>query len=487
MLTPKYNSGTINITTNSAVSSPQIWAVAQRVEDDLNIVLTSTATGYDLDIKLTGRALAAAAKANPGVNLRAAPIRLASYDEATNTLETHPATLTVGTNYFLHPKYNKIRTIKFEGYGNLHDGFGNLSLDQLSLPSGFVRDMFAGFGAHYELRLIIRELERAGITDLVLSEYMYSSIQGATAHITYDLFDRWRRAVKRGHNRAVLFGNSAKLTYLRNELASELGLIGIATTSAGDPVQLADSVMQALELPGRLPPVAAASAVVKAARKSSVLAKAQESELLALNREIELLTLEGLIARLDDHMGKTHNEAFWQRFLSDNPFIIRLAFGLPVAIFGEQVAMGGTKFDGSGGKIADYLLRIGSYGNMAIIEIKTPGTDLLNLRHYRGGVYAPSKDVAGAVTQVLDQRYQLHMEINNKKAASGQHDVFTYAMQGLVIAGRDLDDRDHRKSFELFRNGLKDVTIITFSELLQKLKALHAFLTAGQQGETKTV
>jgi hypothetical protein len=60
-------------------------------------------------------------------------------------------------------------------------------------------------------------------------------------------------------------------------------------------------------------------------------------------------------------------------------------------------------------------------------------------------------------------------------------------MQGLVIAGRDLDDRDHRKSFELFRNGLKDVTVITFSELLQKLKALHAFLTADPEGETKTV
>lgn len=94
--------------------------------------------------------------------------------------------------------------------------------------------------------------------------------------------------------------------------------------------------------------------------------------------------------------------------------------------------------------------------------------------------------MAGAVTQILDQRYQLQMEINNRKAASGQHDVFTYAIQGLVIAGRDLDDSDHRKSFELFRNGLKDVTIITFSELLHKLKALHAFLTEGEESETKS-
>lgn len=69
------------------------------------------------------------------------------------------------------------------------------------------------------------------------------------------------------------------------------------------------------------------------------------------------------------------------------------------------------------------------------------------------------------------------MEINNKKAASGQYDIFTYALQGLVIAGRDIDHADQRKSFELFRNGLKDVMVIKFTELLMKLKALHAFLT----------
>lgn len=101
----------------------------------------------------------------------------------------------------------------------------------------------------------------------------------------------------------------------------------------------------------------------------------------------------------------------------------------------------------------------------------------MRAKAYRGGVHAPDAEIAGAVSQVLDQRYQLQMEINNKKAASGQHDVFSYAIQGLVIAGRDIEDADQRKSFEIFRNNLKDVTVITFSELLMKLKALHAFLT----------
>lgn len=57
-------------------------------------------------------------------------------------------------------------------------------------------------------------------------------------------------------------------------------------------------------------------------------------------------------------------------------------------------------------------------------------------------------------------------------------------MPGLIIAGSDLEDADHRKSFELFRNGLKDVSIVTFSELLDKLVALHDFLSAGQSSST---
>lgn len=475
-----YSSGTINITTPTpAPARLGLQLSATRLEDDLVIQVTSTATGYDMEIVLRGRAYAAAVAANLTANFQAGHRQLlARYDRAADTIETYPMTLTVGSPYFLHPKYDVLKTINFEGHGCLDDGFGNFDIEVLTMPPGFVKDIFAGFGANYDLRFIIDELERAGgFTELVLSQYLHSSAYGTTAHIVYDAFDKWRRAIKRSHSRALLFGNSAKRDYLRVVLASELGLTAQPSRTGLKPADLADSVLSALSLPGRQPPVAAASDVVKAVRKNRSGLKAREAELLALNREIELLTLEELIARLEEHMAKKLNEAFWQKFLSDNPFIVRLAFGLPIAIFGEQLAVGGVKFDGTGGKIADYLLRAGAYGNMAIIEIKKPDSKLMSAKPYRGGVYAPDKEIAGAVNQVLDQRYQLQMEINNKKVASGHFDIFTYAIQGLVIAGRDIDDADQRKSFELFRNGLKDVTVITFSELLMKLKALHAFLT----------
>lgn len=475
-----FSSGTINLTkTSHRASAHGLKISGQRVEDDLVIQVTSIPNGYDMEIVLQGRAYAAAVMANPSANLQLGHRQLlARYDQGSDTIATHPTTLTVGSPYFLHSKYDQIKTIKFEGHGKLDDGSGNFDLNALTMPPGFVKDIFAGFGATYDLRFIIDELERAGrFTELVLSEYMNSSVSGTAAHIKYGSFDKWRRAIKRGHLRAVAFGNSAKRDYLSNALRTELGLTVPAAPTSLNPADLADAVLTALSLEGRQPAVPAATAVVKSVRKNRVTLKAQEAEILALNHEIELLNLEELIARLEVHMAKKHTEMFWQKFLSENPFIVRLAFGLPIAIFGEQVTVGGAKFDGSGGKIADYLLRAGAYGNLAIIEIKRPDSSLMRAKAYRGGVHAPDAEIAGAVSQVLDQRYQLQMEINNKKAASGQHDVFTYAIQGLVIAGRDIEDADQRKSFEIFRNNLKDVTVITFSELLMKLKALHAFLT----------
>jgi hypothetical protein len=101
---------------------------------------------------------------------------------------------------------------------------------------------------------------------------------------------------------------------------------------------------------------------------------------------------------------------------------------------------------------------------------------LLVKRPYRGGVYAPSEELSGAVAQVLDQRHQLQNDINSKKIASKAYDVFTYGVPCIVIAGRSPATDEEKKSLELYRNNLRDVIVITFDELLVKLKALHEFL-----------
>lgn len=47
----------------------------------------------------------------------------------------------------------------------------------------------------------------------------------------------------------------------------------------------------------------------------------------------------------------------------------------------------------------------------------------------------------------------------------------------VVIAGSTLTEPVKRRSFEVFRNSCKDVEVVTFDELLNKLKLLHKYLT----------
>lgn len=226
----------------------------------------------------------------------------------------------------------------------------------------------------------------------------------------------------------------------------------------------------------------AAVKTVRAAAKN--LAADAPEELFKLNRAIELISLTRLIEVFKDKIEKQLSENHWQRFLTANPFILKLAFGFPVTIFDEQVSVGGGGFRPSPGKIADYLVRSGLLGNVSIVEIKKPSTNLLDKTAHRKGVYAPSKELSGAVVQILDQRFFLYQEINNKKVKDGIHDIWAYSVQCIVIAGRNPQDEPHRKSLELYRNNLRDVVVVTFDELLEKLRSLHEFLSVNSNAST---
>lgn len=57
----------------------------------------------------------------------------------------------------------------------------------------------------------------------------------------------------------------------------------------------------------------------------------------------------------------------------------------------------------------------------------------------------------------------------------------TEAIQCVVIAGTLPDETHKRSSFETFRNACKDVMVLTFDELLQKLKYIRDELSPAQR------
>ena len=81
------------------------------------------------------------------------------------------------------------------------------------------------------------------------------------------------------------------------------------------------------------------------------------------------------------------------------------------------------------------------------------------------------------MNQMLDQKNEFQKDIARLKENSRIYDIESYAVHGVLVIGKTPADRDQQKSFELFRGNSKDVAVITFDELLAKLKSLHEFLS----------
>lgn len=107
------------------------------------------------------------------------------------------------------------------------------------------------------------------------------------------------------------------------------------------------------------------------------LAESEPRSLLALKNDIELITLNQLIERYQEMLGKGLTESKWQSFFLENPFILSLAFAVPAMLVQGQAYAGGKRLNGSGGKFSDFLYASASTGNLGLIEIKKPQTELL--------------------------------------------------------------------------------------------------------------
>nr|WP_242484828.1 Shedu immune nuclease family protein [Rhodococcus sp. MS16] len=218
------------------------------------------------------------------------------------------------------------------------------------------------------------------------------------------------------------------------------------------------------------------------AAESTALARTRPEAFLKLHRDVELVNLDRLIEAYEESLAGSTVELDWQIFFDNNVFALQQVFGTPMVSFQSTASVGGVGFSGSGGKIADFLYKNPMTNNAALVELKRPSTPLLAPKKYRGGVFRPSNDLAGAVTQVMDQAYQLMTSFAQLRFSS-RSDLEAYAVQCFVIAGRtaSLDHPDKQKSFEMYRANSRSVKIVTYDEILEQLKFLRNFLS----GETE--
>lgn len=140
--------------------------------------------------------------------------------------------------------------------------------------------------------------------------------------------------------------------------------------------------------------------------------------------------------------------------------------------------MGGKRIDNKGSSIADFVYKKG-IDNVSIIEIKTPSTKIVEDVKYRENVYVPSQELTSSIVQVKEQKDSLMKNYNAIWRESYEEGINFKAFDPkcyLIIGNTSELNAKQIESFNLFRNELRTVEIITYDELLSKMEILYKVL-----------
>ena len=217
----------------------------------------------------------------------------------------------------------------------------------------------------------------------------------------------------------------------------------------------------------------------------STLVCKKKNKINQLQSEIEYVLLENILAEYKKLLDSDTKEERWHQFFKSNMSIISMAFNFPMIYFGDKAYVGGKGISNKGGHEADFLLKNICNGNLAILEIKTHMKSLLNNKKYRNGVYAPSEELSGGITQVLTQRYSLIVESNGLDIENAS----VINPPCFLVIGKLSDynsDKEKKISFELFRSSIHGLQILAFDEVYEKLNNLYKALNIQRDEDTNT-
>ena len=171
----------------------------------------------------------------------------------------------------------------------------------------------------------------------------------------------------------------------------------------------------------------------------------------------------------------TIQNPFIKKFFEENPLLLTLFIGSPYIQLNNRAFVGGKSFDNKNGQYPDFLYKNKITNNSFIVEIKCPKTLLLGKEPYREtGIYPPSRELSGSISQALTQKYQLDTDIASLIKNAEDRNIEAYNVQGFIIIGllRSLageSEKVKKRSFELFRNNQKNLRIITYDECQEQL------------------
>lgn len=201
------------------------------------------------------------------------------------------------------------------------------------------------------------------------------------------------------------------------------------------------------------------------------------SEILSASKFVEEIKLDEQVeVSLEEAIGvwkvnrENSSEEFWQNLLQKCPAVLSQVFPQSMFQLGNKCYVGGKLINNSGGNLVDFIYASRLTGNIALVEIKTPKTKLLG-KKYRSNAYSVSEEMSGSFIQVLNYKDQLMKEYYKLSKGDEGSSFTAFNPKCLIVIGTlesELKDGNQYKSFELFRNSITNVEIVTYDELFQK-------------------
>ena len=200
----------------------------------------------------------------------------------------------------------------------------------------------------------------------------------------------------------------------------------------------------------------------------------------------KLLENEDYFNTIKDKKDTTY-EGLWQKYFEKNQWIF--GYGLGYLFLSslddkklEQV-VSGYNFNSPGKRVDALMKTKGIISSLCFIEIKTHRTKLLDNKPYRSGCWAPSKELAGAISQVQGtvasalESLSNKLSVNDDEGNPSGEELFSYQPKSYLVIG-SLDEfknengvnKDKYRSFELYRKNVTNPEIITFDELYERAK-----------------
>lgn len=406
----------------------------------------------------------------------AARVKLIEADPFQGRVTIYPTDTRAWSDDFLGPKYTKVRSIilpaDVEPDWDVAD-----ALEEL--PSGFTKDYEYGLGLARENDTIVELIEQS--TDCSVLEFVTSGdaeVAGRVFRMSFARFGALRADLASIKRRGDLAICRVKETHLHNDLADVLGLQPRQLSLGRLPTSRWMAKVAAGDLPLSTDEQDALLAATSAG--AAQIAEQAPAKLARFQRELEMVNLDQLITAYAKALDDGHDEGWWQEFFELNIFALQLVFGGPIVLIDAQVPIGAGGNSVKGKKIGDYLFAHATTNNASLVEIKKPSTRLMKSRPYRVGVYGVQSEIGEAVSQVLDQALQLTRHEADTKARIGSSSWVSNAPRCVVVAGRlsELDTDDKHKSFDLYREHLAGVRLVTYDEILEQLRSLRDFLAS---------